>query len=165
MGQVKFKTDQRHRFNKQVQIGESLYNINSKGEVDINEEDVNQALLAGYTTSENISKLTTSADVSMQSNDVKMIIETAKAQAKAIVDEATLEAEKIINEAKVKAGDIVENSVELEKKKFKKELEVMSVDDLKNYLITSKVATKEYKHIDSKEDLIDFIVKKAFPEV
>jgi len=160
---IKLITDKKHRFNKQVLIGNKDVFINSNGEIEVEESLVTTALDVGFELVDKDVKFT-SKEEAAKIKDVVDTLNSAKATAKEIIEEAKKEAEKIINEAQKRAEALLVNNGVGEKEEFLKKIQAMKVPELKEILVSSDKYSEEDLKVMKKEDLINAIMKIKYSE-
>lgn len=160
---IKLITDRKHRFNKYILIGDKNVFIDSKGEIQVDENDVVAALDSGFELVDKDVRFT-SKEEAKKVKEVTDILNSAKEQAKEIIAEAEREAKNIIMEAQKQANVIITESNVEEKDEFLKKIQDMKVDELREIVASSDVFTPEQYKGMKKAELIDAIMKIKYSQ-
>ena len=137
---IKLTTSLKHRFNKQILLGNKNVFVDSEGGIEIEENLVTVALESGFELVDKNAKFT-SKEEAAKVEEVQNILNSAKETAKEIIAEAEREAVKIVAEAQKRAESIIiENNVE-EQEEFQKKLNARSIKDLIEILVSTDAFT------------------------
>lgn len=156
MSKIELKTDQKHRFNRNVIIHETEVSVNGQGRASVDEELVTYALESGFELVDpNVKFKSKEEDTKVK--EVADILTSAKNQAEAIIKEAEEKAVKIVAAAEEKAQNILDGGKTEALVEMRKKLEVKKVDELKEVLIASGVDVASLETL-KKAELINMIV-------
>lgn len=162
MNNIKIFTTQKHRFGRKLNVSGVAFDVDAKGFAEVPEDKVARVLASGFELVDKNAKFT-SIEEQAKADDVRQIIEAAKAQAAEIISTAQKEANSIIAAARKEAGDIEEEGLVPEKAAKIEELKGMTNEELKGLLAEAGVPEAEYAKM-KKGDLIDKIISIIFAE-
>lgn len=162
MNNIKIFTTQKHRFGRKLNVSGVAFTVDAKGYAEVSEDKVAEVLPAGFELVDKDAKFV-SVEEQEKANDVRQIMEQAKAQAAEIVANAEKEAASIIAAARKEAASIEEEGLVPEKQAKLAELKGMTNEELKGLLVEAGVPGADYAKM-KKNDLVDKIMSIIFAE-
>jgi cell division septum initiation protein DivIVA len=158
---IKFVTDIKHRFGKEIGINGKSFKVDSKGVIEVDNKTAAFALLAGFKPVDKDAKFE-SMEEQEATNQIADMLAAAEKKAEAIIENAKAEAEKILEEARNKA--IIQDSNLDEKKELLEKLNKMTVEQLRDELKDMQVPEEEYKNLN-KAKLVELVFSKSYEQV
>lgn len=154
---IKLKTTAKHRFDREITIGDHCVKVSPVGEIEIEENYVSKALEVGFELTDKEQKFKSEEEFKVI-EEVNNTLQSARLQADAIIEQAKKEAEKIIQEANTKSDIILKGNKVDAFEEMRKKLGNYKMEELKETLIASGVDTDLIKDL-KKADLIDKIIE------